>query len=57
VLFALMQHLTWAWLLHPLLLSLLLQGRKILEINPEHTILKGIKSLLSAKDEDRARVG
>jgi hypothetical protein len=33
------------------------QGRKILEINPDHTIVKGIKSLLGAKDEDRAKVG
>lgn len=37
----------------PLLLTL--QGRKILEINPEHEILRGIKTLLSEKDEDRAR--
>ena len=32
-----------------------LQGRKILEINPEHSIVRGIKTLLVEKDEERAR--
>ena len=31
------------------------QGRKILEINPEHSIVRGIKSLLVDKDEERAQ--
>eukprot|EP00197_Chlamydomonas_leiostraca_P015628 CAMPEP_0202868906 /NCGR_PEP_ID=MMETSP1391-20130828/11327_1 /ASSEMBLY_ACC=CAM_ASM_000867 /TAXON_ID=1034604 /ORGANISM="Chlamydomonas leiostraca, Strain SAG 11-49" /LENGTH=770 /DNA_ID=CAMNT_0049549131 /DNA_START=140 /DNA_END=2452 /DNA_ORIENTATION=+ len=32
-----------------------MKGRKILEINPEHDIVRGIKQLLGEKDEDRAR--
>mmetsp|Transcript_21130 Transcript_21130/g.46267 ORF Transcript_21130/g.46267 Transcript_21130/m.46267 type:complete len:805 (+) Transcript_21130:53-2467(+) len=31
-----------------------MKGRKILEINPEHDIIKGLKTLLDEKDEERA---
>nr|QBY35568.1 heat shock protein 90C [Dunaliella salina] len=32
-----------------------MKGRKILEINPEHSIVRGIKTLLVEKDEERAK--
>ncbi|GLI58754.1 hypothetical protein VaNZ11_000511 [Volvox africanus] len=32
-----------------------MRGRKIMEINPKHDIISGIKTLLQEKDEDRAR--
>ncbi|KAG2494319.1 hypothetical protein HYH03_007672 [Edaphochlamys debaryana] len=32
-----------------------MKGRKIMEINPKHDIISGIKTLLKEKDEDRAR--
>ncbi|GLC45068.1 Heat shock protein 90-5, chloroplastic [Pleodorina starrii] len=32
-----------------------MRGRKIMEINPKHDIIAGIKTLLQEKDEDRAR--
>ncbi|KAG2453711.1 hypothetical protein HYH02_001923 [Chlamydomonas schloesseri] len=32
-----------------------MKGRKIMEINPKHDIITGIKTLLKEKDEDRAR--
>ncbi|KAL6747087.1 heat shock protein 90C [Haematococcus lacustris] len=30
------------------------QGRKILEVNPDHNLVQGIKTLLEGKDEERA---
>jgi heat shock protein beta len=32
-----------------------IQGRKILEINPEHEVVVGIKNLVTARAEDQAR--
>ncbi|KAG1673024.1 hypothetical protein FOA52_005954 [Chlamydomonas sp. UWO 241] len=32
-----------------------MKGRKIMEINPEHDIIRGFKTLLAENDEDRAR--
>jgi molecular chaperone HtpG len=32
-----------------------MKGRKIMEINPEHDVIRGLKTLLDEKDEDRAR--
>ena len=40
---------------HFLQLCWAVQGRKILEINPDHSIVRGIKTLLVEKDEERAR--
>lgn len=34
---------------------MILQGRKILEINPDSDIIRGVKVLLDEKDEERAR--
>ncbi len=31
------------------------QGKKIMEINPDHDVIKGLRMLLVEKDEDRAR--
>lgn len=32
-----------------------MKGRKIMEINPDHDVIRGLKTLVEEKDEDRAR--